>query len=151
MPQGDPRKNLPVCDESHVPSVDFTSQIGLYGSFRLGGKLFGMLKAAGDFGVNAFSYNTPLSGNPYWSQSADFSVQVHKLRLGFAVERRSYDGGFSWQGQPGNFFLYDVNASTEGGSLVITPPQALAGFTVSIDNLLGLLPTGDTPQCRPQR
>jgi RHS repeat-associated protein len=146
--EADSRDRLPICNAGVAPTLDFTSQLGLYGSAGLGGTLLG-LKLHGEAELNALSYNTPLNGDPYWNNSASLSVQIHKLRLGFSFERRSYDGGFSFQAESGNFFLFDLAASTEGASIEFSPPQALAGFSVSIGNAAALLPSGSTPQCRP--
>ncbi len=139
---------LPPCSSIKGASVDFTSQLGAYGSAGFHFKLLG-LKIGLEGGLNLFSYNTPVSGNTYWSHGADLTLQIGKVRIGGSWEQRSYDGGLSFDSQPTNFALGDLKGSSEGADFEVSPPQVGAGFKAGINNAGALLPVADTPICSP--
>ena len=148
-PQGEQRdKNLPPCSSMRGASIDFTSQIGAYGSAGARFSLLG-LRIALDGELNLFSYNTPLSGSPYWSRGVEAALQIGAARAGISWEQRSYDGGMSFWSEPTNFVLGDLKGSSEGMDFDLTIPQVGAGFRAGISNVDALLPPGDTPLCRP--
>jgi hypothetical protein len=133
---------LPPCQ--NVSEFTFTSHIGEYARFGAGGRPLG-LKLRAEAEINLFTYNTPLEGEPYWDQGFELSLQVHKVRVGFDWGR---EGRFSpSHAKPSNFFLWDFKASTEGVGFEIKPPQMGAGFTLGIDNVMGLIPLSDTKKC----
>jgi hypothetical protein len=140
-------KPQPPCLSIEGASVDFTSQIGAYGSAGIRFKLIG-LKIGVEGGLDLFSYNTPLDGDTYWSHGAALTLQIGKVRIGGSWEQRSYNGGLSFQSQPTNFALGDLNGSNEGADFEVSPPQIGAGFKAGVHNVGALLPVADAPICR---
>lgn len=143
LPQGD----LPPCSSIKGASVDFVSQIGVFGAVGMRLTLFG-LPARGHAEVNLFSYNTPASGQPYWSRGVEGSIQIGRLRAGVAWEQRSFNGGFSFHSEPPNFIVGDLRGSSAGADYEASIGVG-SGFTASVDNAGALLPAADTPLCRP--
>lgn len=143
-----PQEDLPPCSSIKGASVDFVSQIGAYGSAGFKVNVFGLpTRLHGE--LNLFSYNTPASGQTYWSRGIEATFQIGRARVGVSWEQRSYDGGFSFQSEPSNFIVGDLNGSSEGMDFEATIPHFGAGFTAGISDIDALIPPGDTPQCRP--
>ena len=145
MTQGNQQK--PNCNDLKGASGNFTAHVGVYSQVKTTFSLFGIPIHVGGQ-LNLLSYNVPLNGDRYWNRGLEASFQVGNLRGGISLEQRSYDGGFSYQSQPTNFIVGDFKGSTQGVDFEISPPQAVAGFTVEVDDALALLPAADTPQCR---
>lgn len=110
------------------PPVVITAQQGTFAKF--GSDLFGWLSS--DVSIDLGSYNTPSSGSPYWSHGVGLSVGVGgAFKVGFSYQQTSSDGGLSFVSSPTNFNFMSLNASNEGLSVELAPPQAFSGFTVT--------------------
>lgn len=146
QPPSQQKKGKTKCEGVDGPSLTLTSHIGAYAMAAAAFPILGA-KTRFEGEINLFSYNTPTMGNPYWARGAEASVQIGRVRVGFSWEQQSHDGGFSFHSLPTNFMLGDLRGSSDGLQFAVSPPQAGAGFSVAVDNLLGLLPVSDTPQC----
>jgi hypothetical protein len=150
LPQGDletvavnaPQTQCPTSS----PEVVVTARQGAYGAVGLNGSPGGFNLGL-NINLNLFTYNTPSNGDPYLSHGITTTVTVGPVKLGFQWQQNSYDGGLSFQTTPDTVILANFRGSSGGVNYRFTPPQIGSGFIVELDNIAGLLPTGDTPQC----